>query len=106
MNARITNDLANLIPVGAHIEVVVTTASKALYAAADIPAGAKYARIQARGADLTYTMDAATTTPVATGPGFILANGNEITVRIDVGLMIRGIRNASTDVDVQVQFMG
>lgn len=104
MNARVINDLKDLIPIDAAIEKVVSTAATALVTT--IPTGAQYARIQARGADLTYTMDNGTTTPVAAGPGFILANGSEITVRAQVALMIRGIRNASTDVDVQIQWMG
>lgn len=103
-NVRVVSDLSGLLPVGDHIEVVVSTAAKALVTT--VPSGAQYARIQARGADLTYTMDNGTTTPVATGPGFVLANGNEIIVRAEVALLIQGIRNASTDVDVQVQWMG
>lgn len=103
-NIRVVSDLSSLTPVGAHIEVVVANVAVSLLTDAQVQLNARYARIQARGADLTYVLDGAST-PAADGPGFLLANGNEITLRKEAVLKMKCIRNAGTNVDVQVQWL-
>ena len=103
-NIRVVSDLSSLTPVGAHLEVVVADSAVSLLTAAQVQLNARYALIQARGADLTYVLDGAST-PAADGPGFVLANGNSVILRKETVLKIKCIRNAGTNVDVQVQWL-
>ena len=104
---RVSSDMAELLPVGAAIQTTVSTAATAIASAAQIAArsGARYALVQAQGADLRYTIDGATT-PVGGATGLLLANGASVILRKEVLSAFSGIRNASTDVTAVVQFLG